>query len=78
MRRASIGAAGVEPWLHTGAYTALGLLASVVVHSAARVSDWNRHTTAVVVYGGALLAGSCTCARRRQASRFRRPRDSPG
>lgn len=48
--------AGAAPWLNVAAYGALGLLASVVVHSTARVSARGRRAIAVVVYGGSLLA----------------------
>jgi hypothetical protein len=55
--RDSVLAAAV-PWLHSASYSALGLLAAVVVHSAARVSDRLRRTAGLVVYSGTAVAGA--------------------
>jgi hypothetical protein len=59
------GLAAISPWVHALSFTALGLLASVVVHSVARapVRPETRHrvlgsVVAAVVYGCAALAGA--------------------
>jgi hypothetical protein len=48
----------VASWSSTAAYTALGLLASVVVHSSAHGSARWPRLAAVVAYGGAVVAGA--------------------
>jgi hypothetical protein len=55
---------GLSPWIHALSFTALGLLAAVVVHSVARGSSradsWRRRLQAAVpaiVYGCAVVAG---------------------